>query len=403
MTDQEDPNDTDLLEDDSEIGDELTNTLRESWDKLAADGDDDDDLGGIDAEMGAVQADEVVPAEKGSEIAREAQVRAPAKKAKEPAAAEGAEPEPEKAKPEPEKTDDEGQGEADAEDAAPDLTSAPVADLMRGVPQRQRGEIVRRMQESATALAPIKKIMADPRMEGFGKDPATVAAQLANFAQSAAEDPTGYMTWFAGQAAGDDATKAAEILSAVAKHYGLQVSAAKDEDDPFEDEETAKLRRENERLRAQVEGRAVPQSGPMSPARQAQLTAEARLNRFVNELDQDGNPRRPNFLALSAEIGRVAQAEMSKKGRALTDDEVDHIYRLVESQVAPRATQATFAAQQAAPVQQQKQARTTAGEKAARASKLIDGSGQGASRRPALKEGASPEEILRSLLGSQPG
>ena len=183
---------------------------------------------------------------------------------------------------------------------------------------------------------------------------------------------------------------------------------ADDDDDMFLDDTTRALREEVASLKAQIAGKA-PSFGPDTPERQQQLTAQRQLSDFVSERDEAGQPRRPFFDHLRPRIVEMALSHRNSTGQHVTTDDLQRFYdqALEEARSAfgnptpnPNAS-GNSAAQAAKPVADQIKERAAAAQKAQRASKSIDGTGQGASRRPALSESASLDEVIRHFASQE--
>jgi hypothetical protein len=131
------------------------------------------------------------------------------------------------------------------------------------------------------------------------------------------------------------------------------------------------------------------------------------INRFAQEANPDGTLKRPGFGDYGAGIARLAKEHVAKTGKPATFEDLDGFYRQFAgaSQPAPAPKPApapTPAAQPTPPVagdQQKKAAAKASVERAKAASKSIDGTGQGASRRPALSEESSLEDTLKHFMG----
>ena len=392
----------DNIFDEGEYEDDGTaDIIRKAYD--AAMEDDGEDDGGFDqpAQPGRDDPDVVSP-DQGRELLDKSEI----------AKSRGKNPD-ESAKPAPKpeadaKSDDAGEAaKAETEDAnAPDLSAADTASLLEGVPDASKAEISRRIDTAARILDQFKEHQDELKAHGTSEEQAiNRLLYLNSFAQT---KPDEYLAWVAGQA---NAAEPHAALEGAAKLLGYKLTkdgGADDDDDMFLDDTTRALREEVASLKAQIAGKA-PSFGPDTPERQQQLTAQRQLSDFVSERDEAGQPRRPFFDHLRPRIVEMALSHRNSTGQHVTTDDLQRFYdqALEEARSAfgnptpnPNAS-GNSAAQAAKPVADQIKERAAAAQKAQRASKSIDGTGQGASRRPALSESASLDEVIRHFASQE--
>lgn len=286
------------------------------------------------------------------------------------------------------------------EPAKPDETETvaddPYADFVTGLPEDKQTEVRSRLKERDDMLAIFKGHEAE--MTRFGTTPAQHVTELVKLNQYASQNPAEYLAWAAHNLGG---AKAEEILSSAAAKLGLKVVPDEDED-AFEDETVKAIKKENRELKAR---NRTLDFGPNLSA-QAPVTPDD-IGRFMNEANPDGSLKRPGFGDFGPGIARLAKEHLEKTGKPATFEDLDGFYRqfagAAQPATAPKPAPApTPAAQPAPPVsgdQQKKAAAKASVERAKAASKSIDGTGQGASRRPALSEESSLEDTLKHFMG----
>lgn len=284
----------------------------------------------------------------------------------------------------------------DAAAAEPrDWTQAPVADLMADMPEDRRAEITRRLATAEAAFAPFAARREE--LARLNTTPEAAAARLLELHDFARQKPDEYLAWVAREMGGD---KAHEALDAAAKHLGYKVVRdAPEEDEDLLDPEVKRLREENARLRG-----SSAAFGPDTPQRQAARAAQGALDTFLSERDETGQPKRPYFRQLEPRITALAQEHVRATGRALTVADLGSLYdRAVDEvrQIVPAASTTPAATAQPS-VAQGDTTKAAAGAKAQRASKSVDGTGQGADRRPAISEGADVGDVIRHFRSSGP-
>lgn len=294
---------------------------------------------------------------------------------------------------------------AGAEDPAPaDPASPPEATdldaLLEGLDDDRRGKIAERVRDADEVMSLFKGREAQLAQHGVNAKQAM--ARLIQLNEYAAAKPVEYLAWATAQLAPD---KAQEVLTAAAEKLGLKLTAA--DDDPFEDEEVKRLRAENRALRSQRLDFG-PDAEAAAAAEAAQRVDPIKvITDFATEKNPDGTPRRPLWEKLKANIATKAKEVREKTGRVVTAEDLARFYDEEERELRaalgqPAAANVTPAAQPAAPVAgggTKKAAPSASVDRAKAASKSIDGTGQGASRRPAPNPDASLEDVLRHFAG----
>lgn len=392
LPDQDDnPFDTDG---ESEVSADLAKMVS---DKLAADDEADEDLGGFGADMPEKDLPDMVGEEEGTRMSAEARLKRESRKVKpdedEPKvekikAAEKDEPKVEKdAAASTEKTEDAGTGDGKTE--AVDWSSKSAAELAAAVPEAVRGEVSKRLTEAEL----VQSLFAEPEIAAeikrHGADPRGAMARLIQMSQFAYRKPGEYLAYVA-QAQGD---KMRSVFEEAAGFLGLKlVDPSEDNDNPWDDDdEKAELRAEIQRLKQSE----PPAFGPDSPAerearaaRDARLQADRSLYEFQSAVDETGNLKHPRFKEVQDYITTLGREIVLREKRHLTAADLPALYeRAVKyydvdhPQVAPSSTQTD-------------EAKAAAVAKAKAASKSQDGVGQGAGRRPELRPGASLREQI---------
>lgn len=370
-----------------------------------------EDAGGFDAPLRTTAESPAISAEEGQDLAAKARFRdaegkfsktldegGGEKKAEEPdaktegdqtAAAEqksetkpGAEP-----------------AKADGDDADPtkapsaDLSKASVADLLSGIDAAKSAEIGKRIAASAEVMDLFAGKEEALKLHGLDR-PHEAIKRLLYLNDFAQQKPDEYLAWVATQVKPNEAHT---VLEAAAKRLGFKM--VKDEpaaDDEFADEETKRLRRENAELRA----KSAEPYGPDAPQHQQSRTVQDTYNGFVAERGEDGNLKRPYFDFLKPRITALATAHVQTTKKYVSTEDLQRFYDQAEQEARGLiGGNDKSAAQPAQPVpdQSQKEAAPAPAAKPAEkaASKMIDGDGPGASRRPALPEGADLMSAIR--------
>lgn len=410
--------DDDNIFDEGEMEDDGTaDIIRKAYEESMKDDGDDD--GGFDQPLDVKAAEEpdVVSPEKGRDLLDDAEMA----KAKGKAAADDGSEESEKPGEGDKPKDDakpEGGEEKPAEDNSPegdkgdqggeekptDLKAADLNTLLDGVPDDRKGEISRRLGDADRVLAPFKAHEAELKRHGQTPEGAiNRLLELNTFAQS---KPDEYLAWVATQSNSEPH----KALEGAAKLLGYKLAkdGEDDDDDMFSDPQTKALKEENARLKAQLSGNQ-PSFGPDTPERQQARTVQQQLQSFVSEVDEAGQLKRPFFEQLRPRISEMATAHRNGTGNPVTTDDLQRFYDQAVSEVrtafgaptapAPQSGQGS-AAQGGKPVADQIKERAAAAQRAQKASKSVDGTGQGASRRPALSDNASLDDVIRHFASS---
>ena len=381
---------TDLIEedeDDSAVLEVIRKALEEGADDTAP-------IGRAFPELEEEGRDEMVTLEKGLELIDKAAVPAQRKP-------KGDDPDAESPKPgetgAAAKVAEGAETEAQPADgtAQPDAAD-PYADLLAGIDGERRETLTGRLRQADDMLSIFAGHEAE--MAANGITPVQHIRSLAQIDQFARKNPEKYLAWAATEIGKD---RAEELISKAAELLGLKVTRD-DESDPFEDESVKKLREENRALKAQNRNLGF------SPFEAAPPTA-TDLAAWVEEKAPDGSLKRPLFRDLEAGISRMAQEHRTKTGRPVTFTDLDGFYTALTARLGgqqqPQAAQAS--APQAPPAAQaqpavaggvQKAAAPGSVDRAKAASKNLDGSGQGASRRPALSADADLDATLRHFM-----
>lgn len=407
--------DEDNIFDEGEFEDDGTaDIIRKAF---AEAGEDDPDDGGFDQPLDAKTDEEpdVVSPETGRDLLDDAEMakakgKTPGEDKKTPTQkpdekngdidAEGEKDDASRADDKAEGGDDDEKGGKD--DDASDLGKAGVDTLLDGLPDDRKVEVTRRLRDADQAMAPFKNAYIQGQMKEWGANPTQVASRLVELASFAREKPDEYIAWVATQSATPE--KMGELLTRAGKLLGYKVvrESDGDEDDMFDDPAVKALREENARLKAQVAGDA-PNFGPDTPERQQTRTASETLHRFTTETDESGNLKRPLFNQVKGRIVELAQQQMRETQRPGTEDDLQRFYDTAVSEIRnafgvtdnPPPPSADSAAQGGQAMAKQMKDKAAAAEKARRASKSVDGTGQGASRRPALSDDAPLEDVIR--------
>jgi hypothetical protein len=237
-------------------------------------------------------------------------------------------------------------------------------------------------------------------MEMHGTNPTEQIDRLLELNEFAQNKPDEYLAWVATQTMGE---KPHEAIAGAAKLLGYKLVEDKaddqDDEDLFEDPALQALRDENAALKAKLGGDR-PEFGPDTTERRSVRDAERNLQNFVNETGPDGQPLRPYFNMLEGRIGEMARLKVQETGRALTLEDLGGLYDAAVAEI--QSAFGTSAAQtQPSVTDLADQKKADAAEKARRASKTIDGSGQGTSRRPALPADASLDDVIAFNLANQ--
>ena len=305
--------------------------------------------------------------------------------------------------------DDTAPAEGDEPVKAVEVTPASAADeidtLLDGLEDDRRSAIKDRIAASDAMMSVFKGHEA--ALQAHGTTPDQVIRRLVSINEYANKKPDEYLAWAANQI---DPENAEAILISAASKLGLKL--VREDEDPFEDEETKAMRDENRRLKSR--DRKL-EFGPGDVTAPVGLTAEQSveaITAFVNAKNADGTPAHPHWERLRGDVAERASAHKASTGKFITAQDLERFYREAESdaraafggqQTEPSAQPAQPAAAQArAPVASivpTKAAASDSVNRAKAASKSIDGTGQGAGRRPALSADASLEDVIRHAAG----
>lgn len=421
MAGQEKELDDNLFDDDSSESD-LHDIIGAAYDK-AMEGDDesgagldqpidDDDLG----------TDDSMPSDKAYEAASDARVAQDAGRDKKDTAK--ADDDDDKAAPaddqKAQRADDADKdagdkaqaGDDNAEDKAEDVAAAKLDDLVDGLPDDRKAEVARRIRDAESLAAPLAQSgFIRDQMQQFNATPQQAIGRMVELAEFATQKPDEYLAWAASEMAGGP-DKAAELVEKAVGHLGLKLvkeDEAGGDDDLFEDPEKAELKRQLAELQKQTQ--KGPGFGPDTPERQAARQNAQALQNFVTETDATGNPVRPliNEPKVQERMAQMA-AYYRQQNQPVTIDTIKQFYdRAAQEHMALTASlSASEQGQQPGPQQQNGSAaqggdsvhdqimnkKAESARKARRASKTIDGSGQGASRRSGPPPNASIEETI---------
>ena len=397
MGERDDQTSDDIFEDrEDDDADETSAVIRRALAAQGIEADDDDDGAGFDQPPIEEQAaDDRVSQEDGAALASDAQLN---HEAGDPDKAAKGEDRQNKDG----ATEDAGADDAvkdGADDQGDDLANAAFEDLVRDVPEASRAEITRRLTDAEKAMAPFQTPYAQEQMRMHGTTPQEVSTRLMQLAEYAATKPDEYLAWAAREMASSP-DKVGEVLGKAAELHGYKLTKLEDEDDDdlFDDEETRNLKRENAELKRQINGEQ-PTFGPDAPAQRQQRDVHNTLQNFITERNPDGSLKRPHFAALETRITAMAQEKHAQTQQPITVDDLETLYQAAEQEF--RGMFGNPAAQAQGDVPNAEQRKAAAGQKAKRASTSIDGSGQGASRRPALPENADIDDVIRHSLSKQ--
>lgn len=376
-----DRDDLDTEEDDDGLADVLAPFFK--------DADEDEDTAGLDAPSEPPAGDEKVSDKEGQDLVEQA--RDP--KAKRERADAKTDSEADEAAREEEQGDEEG---SDAQDKAPDqaaetapedLTAADTAKLLDGLDGTRKAEVERRLNE---AYAPFATESRQKMLQSTGVTPAQATERLLQIYEYAQDKGDEYAAWFISQTG-----NAEEVLTKAAERLGYTVSKAESDDDLFEDDEKKEMRAKIAELEAKVTGGA-PQLGPDTPERVQQRQVEhlaRQVDAWVQERDPaTGQPLRPHWDLVQSQVQQRAIARRQQTGQPVTLNDLDAFYSEAVGDLSARF--GGNAAQGGQPVAGQTQ-EAAAAQRALRASKSVDGTGQSASRRPALSPDASLDEVIR--------
>lgn len=377
------------LEDETEIDrdDDRLDDEEVPYDKLMAmlKGDDDpaDDVAFGEGDEPAAKESDVVSIEDGLDLLdKAAQGKREASKV-DPAPEDDATPAEAKRGDEAKAEDapEDGTAEGDKPDT-PEQDADDLDAILADVPEARREAIRSRVTAADEIMSIFKGREAE--LEQHGVKPADAVKRLVEINAYATSNPSDYIAWAASKLGQDPA----EVLGKAAERLGMKlVAAASDgEEDPFEDPAIKEMR---QRLAAYEAREKMPDLGPDAP----QFRTQTELQRFASE--------QPHWQSVAPQIAAMAGAHVQTTGRPVSIADIERFYRASVYAAGLEQPQTTPAAQVQQPVAQQAQktsaAQSDSVERARRASKSLDGSGQGAGRRPALDPDASLESVVGSI------
>lgn len=380
-------------------GEDMDDAIRKAYDDLVADDDDDD--GGMDAPIQARRSEmpDVVGPERGRELVDDAELGGDEYKKRH---AEG------DAATEDDSADDEAEQEADENDddssdseTANDAEEANAGDekgddfeaLIKGLPDGAREKVAERISQADRVMAPLKA--REKQLESMGVTPEQAMNRLVELNDFAVQKPDEYLAWAASNLSSEDGGESA--LQKAAEKLGFKLAKAESdtEDDIFLDEDTKAIQEENARLKKQLEGNKP--MGPDDPEWRKAREAEAALQTFMTARDQaTGELLHPHFDRLQPQIAQKAREHVEKTGKPVTAEDLSRLYGEAEQEMRQTfGVQGNSAATAQPDVAKDLQKKAASAQRAQRASKTIDGTGPGASRRPALSPDASLDEVIR--------
>ncbi len=286
----------------------------------------------------------------------------------------------------------------------PVTSTQSIDELLEGLDDTRRAKIQERLTAGDAVLSKFAGREEELKLHG-NPTPAEAVERLLYLNSFAQKKPDEYLAWAATQF---NPEKPNELLEAAAKHLGYKLVPDDDGEDEFEDEEKKRLRLENKRLTA-AQG---PGFGPDVPQNQAAAEAERRIRSYMGANNADGTPRHPFAEKFKDEVAaKVAAFVKDNNGQMPTTEDLSRFYfEVVPPALAPAAParepgktvpdgqdkpqMQTSAAQPAPAVPEQ--AKKAANPARAAASKMLDGSGQGAGHRPAL----TGDALLRSQIAA---
>jgi len=274
-------------------------------------------------------------------------------------------------------------------DSAP--LDADVSALLADVPEAKRGPIMERLTAAAEIMGLFQGRDAELQMHGV--NPVQAMSSLIKMNEYAQREPDKYLAWAASQIAQGANTTPEAFLGKADEHLGYKLVALDATNDPFEDEEVKRLREENRSLRLK---QGLP-FGPDTPS------PEAEQQRIARDLET-WKTGKTDLDILAPIVGQKAKAAVEATGKPVTVTDLDRFYDEAKGELTARLTsqQTIVAAQGAAPMAQGSNTTAARDAKALAASKMLDGSGQGADRRPASTDDMSISALVaRGLRASR--
>lgn len=281
--------------------------------------------------------------------------------------------------------------------------AAPAADialLLDGIDETKRTAIQARLQAGDDILQRFAGREAELAMHG-NVTPAQAVERLLHLNEFAQTKPDEYLAWVAGQMNG---TAPQDVLGAAAKHLGFKLvpDVEDDPDDEFADPEKKALKAQLKALEA-----TKAEFGPDAPQNVAALQVGRSLRAFREAKDVTGQPLHPLAEKFVPELTEKVREWRATNGDKIpTAADLSRFYfevapALPGGQPQPAKLVAETAAQRIAaqpastvPEKTQPAAPT---DRTAAASKLLDGSGPGADRRPASSP-LTGDALLRSQI-----
>lgn len=254
-----------------------------------------------------------------------------------------------------------------------EMLAAPMETLLQGLDDGRRAEVERRLTAGSDLAQVFVGREAELKLHG-NLTPAQATERLLQLNSFAQQKPDEYLAWVAtqiNQAAPQD------ILAAAAKHLGYKIVPDVDDEDEFEDETFKALKAENKRLKGQ------PDFGPDAAQNVVADASMRTLRAFWGETDATGALKHPLHQKYSGELSaKVMEYRAANGNRMPTQADLSRFYFEVAPVIVAPAQ--TSAAKPQEGVKEPNPSAAAATEKAKAASKMLDGSGPGSDRRPAL-------------------
>ncbi len=280
--------------------------------------------------------------------------------------------------------------------AAPAAPAADIASLLDGIDETRRTTIQARLQAGDDILQHFQGREAELALHG-NVTPAQAVDRLLHLNEFAQAKPDEYLAWVASQMNG---TAPQDVLNAAAKHLGFKLvpDVEDDPDDEFADPEKKALKAQLKALET-----AKAEFGPDTPQNVAALQVSRTLRQFREAKDATGQPMHPLADKFTAEMaGKVREWRAANGDKIPTAADMSRFYfevapALPGGQPQPATPPAQKIAAQPAPTVPEKTQQAAPTDRTAAASKLLDGSGPGADRRPASSS-LTGDALLRSQI-----
>lgn len=276
-----------------------------------------------------------------------------------------------------------------------------IAQLLEGIDETKRVAIQGRIEAGQDVLQHFAGREDELAIHG-NITPGQAVARLLHLNEFAQSKPDEYMAWLATQMNG---TEPQTVLGAAAKHLGFKLvpDVEEGEDGEFDDDEKKALKAQ---LKALSAGKA--EFGPDAPQNIAAMQVGRTLRSFMNAKDATGQPMHPLADKFTSEVAAKVKDWRDANGQKIpTAADLSRFYFEVApalpggqptpAQTTPAAPAQTNAAQPAAAVPEKTQKAAAPAKSAEAASKLLDGSGPGADRRPAQST-LTGDALLRSQI-----